>query len=170
MEVPKRQREKSKKIEQRKVREPEWEPQVKQIALLANPIYIGQAQRRKTNQPTNKYIYICLRSQNWALASLHFFWVGAPSHLEDTYSFTCQIKLSCNTDPSITSNFCCGKTELRKSQTPPTLLTYLNTLLGIWCNSWQVISSGPGLCSQHWVPIVSDTAKWLRSYKSHINF
>ena len=132
MEVPKRQTENPQKIEQRKVRE----PQVKQIALLANPIYTGQAQRRKTNQPTNKYIYLFEEPKlSSSFSSLHFFWVGTPSHLEDVYSFTCQIKLSCNTDPSITSNFCCGKTELRKSQTPPTLLTYLNTLLGIWCNS-----------------------------------
>ena len=31
------------KIEQRKVQGPEREPQVKQTALLASPIYIGQA-------------------------------------------------------------------------------------------------------------------------------
>ena len=40
MGVAKRQRrEKPVKIEQRKVRGLEWEPQVKQTALLANPIY-----------------------------------------------------------------------------------------------------------------------------------
>ena len=45
MEVAKRQgREKPTKIEQRKVGRPEREPQVKQIALHARPIYIGQAQ------------------------------------------------------------------------------------------------------------------------------
>ena len=32
------------KIEQRKVRGPEWGPQIEQTALLASPIYIGQAQ------------------------------------------------------------------------------------------------------------------------------
>ena len=37
-------REKPAKMEQRKVQGPEWEPQVKQTALLAGPIYIGQAQ------------------------------------------------------------------------------------------------------------------------------
>ena len=37
-------REKPTKIEQRKVRGPERKPQVKQTALLAGPIYIGQAQ------------------------------------------------------------------------------------------------------------------------------
>ena len=37
-------REKSPKMEQRKVQGPEWKPQVKQTALLASPVYIGQAQ------------------------------------------------------------------------------------------------------------------------------
>ena len=36
-------REKPTKKEQRKVQGPEWGPQVKQTALLASPIYIGQA-------------------------------------------------------------------------------------------------------------------------------
>ena len=45
MAVAKRQgREKPAKIEQRKVWGSEWGPQVEQIALLASPIYIGQAQ------------------------------------------------------------------------------------------------------------------------------
>ena len=44
MVVAKRQRrEKPAKIEQRKVRGPEWEPQVKQTALLTRPIYLEQA-------------------------------------------------------------------------------------------------------------------------------
>ena len=48
MVVAKRQgREKPAKIEQRKVWEPEWGPQVKQTTLLAGPIYIGQAQGEK---------------------------------------------------------------------------------------------------------------------------
>ena len=44
--MAKRQRKKPVNIEQRKVRGPglEREPQVKQTALLASPIYIGQAQ------------------------------------------------------------------------------------------------------------------------------
>ena len=45
MVVAKRQeRGKHVKIEQRKVWGPEWGPQVEQTALLASPIYIGQAQ------------------------------------------------------------------------------------------------------------------------------
>ena len=44
MVVAKRQgRGKPAKIEQRKVWGPEWEPQVKQTALLASPIYTGEA-------------------------------------------------------------------------------------------------------------------------------
>ena len=44
MAVPKRKRrEKSTEIEQSKVWGPEWGLQVKQTALLTNPIYIGQA-------------------------------------------------------------------------------------------------------------------------------
>ena len=55
------------------------------------------------------------------LASLLFwvFWVGLRSHLKDVFSFACQIKLSCNTDPSATSIFCCRETEPRKLHTPP---------------------------------------------------
>ena len=90
MAVAERQRrEKPTKTEQRKVQGLEWGPQVKQIALLASPIYIGQAQweKKKTNEK---------RSQNWALL---FFWVGLSSCLEDVFSFACQIKLSCNTGP-----------------------------------------------------------------------
>ena len=45
MAVAKRQgREKPAKIEQRKVQEAKWGPQVEKTALLASPIYIGQAQ------------------------------------------------------------------------------------------------------------------------------
>ena len=35
-------------MEQKKIRGPEWEPQVKQTALLASPIYMGQAQGEET--------------------------------------------------------------------------------------------------------------------------
>ena len=59
--------------------------------------------------------------------SLHIFQVGPPSCLEDVFSSACQIKLSCNTSPSVTSNFCCHETEPRKLQT---LLTYPWNSLG----------------------------------------
>ena len=48
MAVSKEQkREKPAKREQRKVQGPEWEPQLKQTALLDSPIYTGQAQGEK---------------------------------------------------------------------------------------------------------------------------
>ena len=48
MAVAKRQRrEIPMKIEQKKVQGLEREPQVKQTALLASPVYIGQAQGRR---------------------------------------------------------------------------------------------------------------------------
>ena len=34
-------------MEEKKIWGPEWEPQVKQTALLASPIYIGQAQEEE---------------------------------------------------------------------------------------------------------------------------
>ena len=50
MVVAKRQgRETCVKIEQRKAKGQEWEPQVEQTALLASPIYIGQAQGEEKN-------------------------------------------------------------------------------------------------------------------------
>ena len=57
MEVAKRQgREKPVKIEQRKVRGSEWGPQVEQIALMAGPVYIGQAQGEgKTYKKRSQY-------------------------------------------------------------------------------------------------------------------
>ena len=62
-------------------------------------------------------------------SSFRIFWVvvgggdsGPPLHLDDVFSFACQIKLSCNTGLSIASNFYCSETELKKLQTP---LTYM---------------------------------------------
>ena len=114
MAVAKRQRrEKPTKIEQRKVWGQEWEPRVKQTALLASSIYVGQAQEEKKK-------HIKRGAKIEPLASLQVFWVGPPSHFKDAFSFACQIKLSCNTCLSGISNFCCGETEQRKLQTPPT--------------------------------------------------
>ena len=56
-------------------------PQVKQIALLASPVYIRQAQGKEE------------KKKKLSL-SLCFFWVGLPSCLQDVFSFACQIKLS----------------------------------------------------------------------------
>ena len=84
MAVAKRQgREKPTKIEQRKVRQ-EWGPQVEQTALLASPIYIGQAQgeEKKTSkeEPKGWGFSLCF-------SPLCIFWVGMPSQLEDVFSF-----------------------------------------------------------------------------------
>ena len=105
-------------MEQRKVWGPEWEPQVKQITLLASPNYKGQAQGRR------KKVYK-KRSQNWTtgLFSLCIFWNSPPSCLEDAFSFACQIKLSCKSGPSVASNFCCSDTELGKLHTPWPILS-----------------------------------------------
>ena len=84
MGVAKRQgREKPVKIEQRKVQGLELRPQVEQTALLASPIYIGQAQGEERK-------HINKRSQRAGGLSLSFlpvFWVGMPSRLEDVFSF-----------------------------------------------------------------------------------
>ena len=102
------------KIEQRKVRGPEWGPQVKQTALLASPVYIGQAQGMEKKKHIKREAKIARG------ASLRVFWVGLPSRLKDVFTFACQIKLSCNTGQTVTSNFCCGQTEPRKLQIPLT--------------------------------------------------
>ena len=73
-------REKPKKIEQRKVRG----PQVKQMALQAGPIYIGQAQGgRNIHKEESKLALSLFRAG--ALFSSRL-WVDMPSHLEDGFS------------------------------------------------------------------------------------
>ena len=112
MTVAKRQRrEKPVKIEQRKVQGPEWGPQVKQTALLASPVYIRQAQGEEKN----------IQKEEPKLSQGVLF-SSQPALTPPGCIFLClPIKLSYNTGPSVTSNFCCGKTELRKSHTPPTI-------------------------------------------------
>ena len=82
--VAKRQiREKPVKIEQRKVQGLEWGPQVKQTALLASPIYIGQAQRQG---------YKCIKGgilEGLRLPfSLHL--LSWPALMSQGFSFACQ--------------------------------------------------------------------------------
>ena len=87
MGVAKRQRrEKPVKIEQRKVRGLEWEPQVKQTSWLTQfTIYIRQAQEQEKKKHIKRGAKIGLG------ASLLFgLWVGPPSCLEDVFSFACQ--------------------------------------------------------------------------------
>ena len=80
----------------------------------------------------------------WLLfSSLCFVWVGLPSclpsHFEDVFSFACQIKLSCNTGPSVASNFCCGETEPRKLHTLLTsLVLFLRLHLTETTSAWPL--------------------------------
>ena len=70
MAVAKRQgKEKPVKIEQRNAPRPEWGPQVKQIALLASPIYIGQVQGEE-----KKHIKRGAKGPGMSLSSLRIFW------------------------------------------------------------------------------------------------
>ena len=59
---------------------------MKQTALLASPIYIGQARGEE-----KKHIKRGVIIEPWL-----FLWVRPPSHVKDVFSFACQIKLSCN--------------------------------------------------------------------------
>ena len=77
MAVAKRQgREKPEKIEQRKVQGLEWGSQVEQTALLAGPIYIGQAQgeekRYKKRSRRSWALCLCLSSL-WVFFFFVFF-------------------------------------------------------------------------------------------------
>ena len=82
-------------------------------SLLDTPIYTGQAQREE-----NKHIK---RGAKIELgASLLLCLLGQPSLMPPGCIFIrLPIKLSYNTGPSVTSNFCCSKTELRKLHTSP---------------------------------------------------
>ena len=117
MAMTKRQRrENPMKIEQRKVGGPEWEPQVKQTALLASSIYIRQAQREEKKHKKEEP-----KLSPWLLFSSLL--LGRPALTpQGCIFFPCQIKLSCNTGLSLASNFCCSKTEPRKLHTPLTSL------------------------------------------------
>ena len=92
MVVAKRQRrEKPTKIEQRKVWGLEWGPQVKQTALLARPVYAGQAQREEKRHTERG-----AKIEPGALFSLHL--LGWPTLMPQGCIFLClPIKLSCNT-------------------------------------------------------------------------
>ena len=95
MAATKRQgREKPAKIEgQRKVRGPESGPQVEQTALLASPIYIGQAQggeekhiKRGAKGPGLSFLPTGTLSVFMSLSLSSCLWVGMPSRLEDIFS------------------------------------------------------------------------------------
>ena len=128
MAVAKRQgREKPAKIEQTKVRGPEWGPQVEQIVLLASPIYIGQAQGEEKKK---KYIYIYIYRERErergakgpGVSPAHWgtlFFVSLGRHALNTsrMDFLLFSKLnravtwSCNTDFSKSYNMVCPRPE-----------------------------------------------------------
>ena len=94
----------------------EWGPQVKQTALLASPIYIGQAQREG-----KKHIKRGAKKHIKRGASLLLSFGSAHAHSSRVYySLFSLIKLNCKTGSSIGSHFCCGETDPRKLQIPPT--------------------------------------------------
>ena len=96
------------------------------------------------------------RSQNWAggISSLRVFWVSPPSGLEDDFFFAFQIKLSCNTGPSMASNVCCSETESRKLQTPttgiPVQFISVSLLYSTLCYSMDCRT--PGFPGHHQLP------------------
>ena len=94
-------------MEQMKVLGPERGPQVKQTALLASPIYKGQA-RGGGNK--------CIKGGNLeGLRPLFSCLLGHPAFTpQGVVSLFFLIKLSYNTTLSITSSFCCSETEPRK--------------------------------------------------------
>ena len=79
-----KEREKPVKMEQKKIRELELEPQVKQTALLASPIYIGQAQGEEEK-------HIIRGAKIGPLVSLLFksFGVGQPDLIPQGSIFLC---------------------------------------------------------------------------------
>ena len=106
------------KVEQRKVRGPEWGPQVRQTALLASPVYIGQAQvekRRHTEEPNlSQGLLFSQRLQGRQALT--------PGGCVFLYFLNkTAITWSCNTGPPMASKFCCGETEPRKLRTPLTV-------------------------------------------------
>ena len=85
MAVAKRQgREKPAKIEQRKVRGPEFGLQVEQTARLASPIYIGQPQG-EGKKLTKKRSQSLLSLPRPGVITLRI-WVDMPLRLEDGFS------------------------------------------------------------------------------------
>ena len=82
-------KEKPPKIEQRKGQRPEWGPQVDQTALLASPIYIGQAQGEEKTYKK--------RSDRARVLSLLFVSLGRHALMPWGCIFLLfSIKLSCN--------------------------------------------------------------------------
>ena len=57
-------------------------------ALLASPIYIGQAQgKEETYKKRSQRARVLSLSLSFSFSSLCVFWVSMPSRLEDVFSF-----------------------------------------------------------------------------------
>ena len=94
MVVAKRKRkERRTKMEQKKIPGPDREPQGKQRALLASPVYTGQAQGEEghTKRGANMQPSLLLGQP--------------PSGLANVFSFVCQIKPSCNREVTLVRHF-----------------------------------------------------------------
>ena len=147
MVVTERQRrEKPVETEQRTIWGPEeWGPQVKQTALLDSPIYIGQAPGWGDK---------CIKGGNLeGLRPLFYSSCGSDSFFEGVLFFVFLIKLSCDTDSSIASNFCCGKTELRKLQSPLTsIVPFLRFNLAETTAAWPLQDRGQAQQKPNLVP------------------
>ena len=133
-------REKPAKIQQRKVWGPEWEPQVKQTALLDGPIYIGQAQgeknikrgaRASSLSPTCWGALLFASLDQRALTPWRWIFLLSSKHNR-------AVTLSCNTDLSKSCNTVCPRPE---SCDPPR---------GLYCHSksllWRDKNRGAYTC------------------------
>ena len=133
MAVAKKQgREKPVKIEHRKVRGPEWGPQGEQRALLASPVYTGQAQgeekHKKRRQKARGLSLPCVHARSLSLFSSHLLGWHAPMPQGCIFLYFLNkteeaITLSQSFDTpralmSITSNFCWEETQPRRIHLP----------------------------------------------------
>ena len=115
MAVAKRQR-KEKAHENRTKEGPRTRLRISgKTALLTSPIYRGQAQGEE-----KKHTKRGDKIESGALLLFTSFGPDYPHTSRMSFPSACRLKLSCITDPPITSNFCCSETELRKLQTPLT--------------------------------------------------
>ena len=151
MAVAKRQgREKPAKIE-RKVRGPEWGPQVEQKTLLTNSIYIGQAQGGKKTYTKRSqraallftslgqhaltprgWIFLLLPKLNKAVTRSCNTDLSKSYNMvrlrPESYNTVCPRPESCDTPRvlmSVTPNLCCDETEPRRIHSPDTLTHYV---------------------------------------------
>ena len=91
-------REKPTKIGQRKVRGLEWQPQVEETALLASPVYIGQAQEGRRKKRPKGPVSLCLLSVSACPhASRMYFTLFSKYNWAVTRSYNADLSESCDT-------------------------------------------------------------------------